>query len=56
MKLSSGIYTASERRKARTKTILIKFLLYRNIRSLRFSNERHMPITGNRRHLYKNKY
>ena len=35
MKLSSGMYTASEQRKARTKTTLIKFFLSRNIRSLR---------------------
>ena len=59
MKLSSGIYTAIEQRKARTKTTLIKFLLSRNIRSLRnttHSNERYVPITGYRRHLYKNKY
>ena len=58
MKLSSGIYTASEQRKVRTNTTLIKFLLSRNIRSLRnttHSNERYVPITGYRRHLYKNK-
>ena len=60
MKLSSGIYTASKQRKARTKTILIKFLLSRNIRSLRnttHSNERYVPITGYRRQNYtKTKY
>ena len=60
MKLSSGIYTASKPRKARTKTTLIKFLLSRNIRSLRnttHSNERHVPITGYCRKNYaKTKY
>ena len=53
MKLSSGIYTASKQRKARTKTTLIKFLMSRNIRSLcntAHSNERYVPITGYRRH------
>ena len=55
MKLRSGIYTAREQRKARTKTTLIKFLLSRNIRSLRntiHSNERYVPITGYRRQNY----
>ena len=60
MKLSSSTYTASEQRKARTKTTLIKFLLSRNIRSLRnttHSNERYVPITGYRRQNYtKTKY
>ena len=59
IKQSSGIYIASEQRKARAKTILIKFLLSRNICSLRNvtrSNEQYVPITGYRRHLYKNKY
>ena len=59
MKLSSGIYTASKQRKARTKTTLIKFLLSRNIRSLRYtahSNERYVQTTGYRRQLYKDKY
>ena len=49
------MYTASEQRKSRTKTTLIKFLLSRNIRSLRnitHSNERHVPITGYRRQNY----
>ena len=58
MKLSSGIHAASEQRKARTKTTLIKFLLSRDIRSLRnttHSNERYVPITRYRRHLHKNK-
>ena len=53
MKLSSGIYTTSKQRKARTKTTLIKFLMSRNIRSLcntTHSNERYVPITGYRRH------
>ena len=53
MKLSSGIYTASKQRKARTKTTLSKFLMSRNIRSLcntTHSNERCVPITGYRRH------
>ena len=53
MKLSSGIYTASKQRKARTKTASIKFLMSRNIRSLcntTHSNERYVPITGYRRH------
>ena len=55
MKLSSGIYTASEQRKAQAKTTLIKFLLSCNIRSLcntTHSNERYVPITGYRRQLY----
>ena len=55
MKLSSDRYTASEQRKARTKTTLIKFLLSRNIRSLcniTHSNERYVPITGYRRQNY----
>ena len=59
MKLSSCIYTASEQRKPKTKATLIKFLLSRNIRSLRsttHSNERYVPTTGYRRHLYKDKY
>ena len=60
MKLSSGIYIASKQRKARTKTTLIKFLLSRNIRSLRnttHSNERYVPITRYRRQNYtKTKY
>ena len=59
MKLSSGMYTASEQRKARTKTTLIKFFLSRNIRSLRnttHTNERYVLIAGYRRQLYKNKY
>ena len=59
MKLSSGIYTAREQRKAKTTTRLIKFLLSRNIRSLRnttHSNEQYMPISGYRRHLFKDKY
>ena len=51
MKLSSGIYyTARKQRKARIKTTFIKFLLSRNIRSLRntpLSNERYyVQITG----------
>ena len=53
MKLSSGIYTASKQRKARTKTTLIKFLKSRNIRSLcntTHSYERYVPTTGYRRH------
>ena len=56
MKLSSGIFTASEQRKARTKRTLIKFLLSRNIRSFRkttHSNERYVPKTGYRRQNYK---
>ena len=47
--LQRYIYTASEQRKARTKTTLLKFLLSRNIRSLRnttHNNERYVPITG----------
>ena len=60
MKLSSGIYKASKQRKVRTKTTLIKFLLSRNIRSLRnttHSNERYVPITGYSRQNYtKTKY
>ena len=55
MKLSSGIYTASEQRKARTKTTLIESLLSRNIGSLRnttHSNERYVPITGYSRQNY----
>ena len=35
IKQSSGLYTASEQRKAKTKTTLIKFLLSRSIRSSR---------------------
>ena len=53
MKLSSNIYIASEQRKARTKTTLMKFLMSRNIRSLcntTHTNERYVPITGYRRH------
>ena len=49
------MYTASEQRKARTKATLIKFLLSRNIRSLRnttHNNERYVPITGYRRQIY----
>ena len=49
IKQSSGIYTAREQRKARTKTTLIKFLLSRNIRSLRntiHSNEQYVPTSG----------
>ena len=48
MKLSSGIYTASKQRKARTKATLIIFPLSRNIRALRnttHSNERYTAIT-----------
>ena len=59
MKLCSGIYTASEQRKVRTKTTLIKFLLSRNIRSLRnttHSNEVYVQITGYCRQLLKDKY
>ena len=55
IKQSSGIYTTSEQRKARTKTTLIKFLLSRNIRSLRniiHSNERYEPITAYHRQNY----
>ena len=58
MKLSSGIYTSSKQRKARTKTTLIKFFLSRHIRSLRntaHSNERYVQITGYRRQLLKDK-
>ena len=47
----------SEQRK--TRTILIKFLLSRSIRSFyntTHSNERYVPITGYRRQLLKDKY
>ena len=56
---SSGIYSVSEQRKARTKTIIIKLILSRNIHSLcntTHSNERYVPIIGYRRQLHKNKY
>ena len=49
----------SEQRKMRTRTILIKFLLSRSIRSFyntTHSNERYVPITGYRRQLLKDKY
>ena len=55
IKRSSGIYTASKQRKARTKTTLIRFLLSRSIRSLcntTHSNERYVPITGYSRQNY----
>ena len=54
MKLSSGIYAASEQRTARTKTTLIKLLLSHNFRSLCntiHSNEQNVPITRYRRQI-----